>query len=64
VDTTAQLGRQHRQQHHRGASAVRRRMQRRHRMFEPCPVSVARKELGWPKICELAHAFLWGYSYQ
>jgi hypothetical protein len=20
--------------------------------------------LGWPKICKLAHAFLWGYNYK
>jgi hypothetical protein len=24
----------------------------------------ARKVLGWPKICKLAHAFLWEYSYK
>jgi hypothetical protein len=26
--------------------------------------SGARKVLGWPKICELAHAFIWEYSYK
>jgi hypothetical protein len=26
--------------------------------------SDARKMLGWPKICKLAHAFLWEYSYK
>ena len=26
--------------------------------------AVARKLLGWPKICKLAHAFLWEYNYQ
>jgi hypothetical protein len=24
--------------------------------------AIARKVLGWPKRCELAHAFLWGYN--
>jgi hypothetical protein len=26
--------------------------------------SRARKALGWPKICKLAHAFLWEHSYK
>ena len=26
--------------------------------------TVARKVSGWPKICKLAHAFLWEYSYK
>ena len=25
---------------------------------------IARNVLGWPKICKLAHAFLWEYSYK
>jgi hypothetical protein len=28
------------------------------------PLPRARKFLGWPKICKLAHAFRWEYSYK
>ena len=27
-------------------------------------LALARKVLGWPKRCQLAHAFLWEYSYK
>jgi hypothetical protein len=28
------------------------------------PAPLARKLLSWPKICKLAHAFRWEYSYK
>ena len=31
--------------------------------FRMC-LTRARKALGWPKRCKLAHAFLWEYSYK
>ena len=35
-----------------------------HLSAPPSPDSVARKASGWPTRCELAHAFVWKYSYR